>query len=309
MIYYPVIIPTLCRYEHLKNCIESLSQCTGAENTEIYVGLDYPPSEAYREGYEAIKAYLPTVKGFKQVFIFERTENLGAVGNAEDLISVVAKKYDAYIFTEDDNVFSPNFLEFMNQGLEKYADDDRVSSICGYNFPHIKIKKNENIILRPIVAAWGVGRWNAKDFGSKQYRTHEFHLSILRSLSKSLKVLFTNPAELSMLTSMTKKNIIWDDVSRSVYNIINKKYQLSPVISMVRNIGHDGTGEHCNDKVDIYSNQIIDQSKCFKFGGIASFSSLSLKYDIFRCMMPQNFFKFVYVFLSILCRYIIYRMR
>ena len=34
MLYAPVVIPTLCRYEHFKACLESLSLCTGAENTD-----------------------------------------------------------------------------------------------------------------------------------------------------------------------------------------------------------------------------------------------------------------------------------
>lgn len=40
--FAPVIIPTLCRYEHFKECLESLSRCTWAEKTEVYIGLDYP---------------------------------------------------------------------------------------------------------------------------------------------------------------------------------------------------------------------------------------------------------------------------
>lgn len=31
--YAPVIIPTLCRYEKFRNCIETLSKCTGADKT------------------------------------------------------------------------------------------------------------------------------------------------------------------------------------------------------------------------------------------------------------------------------------
>ena len=34
--FAPVLIPTLCRYDHLKRCIESLSACTHAEKTDLY---------------------------------------------------------------------------------------------------------------------------------------------------------------------------------------------------------------------------------------------------------------------------------
>ena len=38
----PVIIPTLCRYDHFKRLMESLNKCTWADKTDVYIGLDYP---------------------------------------------------------------------------------------------------------------------------------------------------------------------------------------------------------------------------------------------------------------------------
>ena len=58
MIYAPVIIPTLCRYEHFVRCVESLRKNTWAQYTDVYIGLDYPAKESHREGYEKIKDYL-----------------------------------------------------------------------------------------------------------------------------------------------------------------------------------------------------------------------------------------------------------
>lgn len=42
--YAPVIIPTLNRYVHLKRCVDSLAKCTHAPDTELIIGLDYPPT-------------------------------------------------------------------------------------------------------------------------------------------------------------------------------------------------------------------------------------------------------------------------
>lgn len=60
MVYYPICIPTLCRYEKFKECIESLAHNTIASKTDLIIGLDFPPSEKYREGYEKIKEYIPS---------------------------------------------------------------------------------------------------------------------------------------------------------------------------------------------------------------------------------------------------------
>ena len=119
-IYAPVVIPTLCRYKHLKNCITSLASCEHAAETILFVALDYPAFDKHRDGYERIREYLPTVSGFKDVVIIEREHNLGAVENMRNLIDVVFSKYDKLIFSEDDNVFAPGFLDFVNKALVKF---------------------------------------------------------------------------------------------------------------------------------------------------------------------------------------------
>ena len=53
--YSPIIIPTLNRFTHFKNCVESLAACTNADKTELIIGLDYPPSEKYVDGWIKIK--------------------------------------------------------------------------------------------------------------------------------------------------------------------------------------------------------------------------------------------------------------
>ena len=49
--YAPVVIPTLCRYEHLKNCLESLARCTYSHETDVYLCLDFPAKESHKRGY------------------------------------------------------------------------------------------------------------------------------------------------------------------------------------------------------------------------------------------------------------------
>ena len=73
----PIIIPTLCRYEHFKDCVESLKCCPEASQTELFVGLDYPAKEEHVPGWEKIGRYLDTLSGFRQIHVFRHTTNLG----------------------------------------------------------------------------------------------------------------------------------------------------------------------------------------------------------------------------------------
>ena len=106
MIYAPVLITTLNRYEHFKETITSLSQCTGADMTDLYIALDYPPTPFYEDGYRKIVEYLPTISGFKSVNIIKREKNYGMGKNFHDALhQVIFTKYDRFIFSEDDNLF------------------------------------------------------------------------------------------------------------------------------------------------------------------------------------------------------------
>ena len=185
MICAPVIIPTLCRYEHFKRCIESLSHCTNAEHTEVYVGLDYPAKETHWDGYNKIRDYLAHCGdlGFKKIIVIKRDRNygIGENGNYDTLRRFILTKYDTYISTEDDNIFAPCFLDFMNKSLIFYKNDPKISSVSGYLQYHIKYSSEGNgVYLTPFVTAWGMGHWKHKEMDLCQ--RNEFAIQLFKSI-------------------------------------------------------------------------------------------------------------------------------
>ena len=163
MIYAPILIPTLNRYEHLPRCISSLQRNEGAENTELYISVDYPPSHEYEEGYNRICDYLKRgIRGFKKTDIVYHNNNLGSVKNADLMISRLRGRFDRYIFIEDDIEVAPNFLEYMNKGLELFENDERVFSICSTGAAQEQ-HGDYNVVLSRNFSAWGVGHWFKKD--------------------------------------------------------------------------------------------------------------------------------------------------
>ena len=57
-LYAPIIIPTCNRVEHLKRCLESIKRNPEAKNTDVYISVDYPPTEGYKAGHQAVVDYL-----------------------------------------------------------------------------------------------------------------------------------------------------------------------------------------------------------------------------------------------------------
>ena len=298
---YPVLIATLHRYEHFVRCVESLQRNPLAKETELIIGVDYPPSEKYLEGNHRIKKYIHTIKGFGKVTIFERDTNLGAVRNFASLYQYAYAKYRAIIVTEDDNVFSPNFLYFMNQALRNYEQDERITSVSAYNYPNMYNQNGYNAFLRPVSVEFGIGFWKEKS-DNIIINDLNYYEATLKSVKKSMKIIFTSLAEMRMLLKMVKNGTIWGDVGRSIKNINENKYQLAPSVSLVRNCGYDGSGEHCG-KDEHYTNQIIDTNDQFIFNGVNSPKTLANKWNNFVCMMPRRRFMSVFVYLIYTIKY------
>ena len=162
--YAPVVIPTLNRHKHFKRCLESLEKCSGANQTDVYVGLDFPPSEKYRDGWRKIDNYLHTKEkenGFAKLIVVRREKNFGAYMNLKDLSRKACELCNQYIISEDDNEFAPNFLEYINWGLDYFKNNNNVLYICGYTYPNLDFLSN-NVFLLKRYSGWGYGGWSNK---------------------------------------------------------------------------------------------------------------------------------------------------
>ena len=274
--YAPVIIPTLNRYEHFKRCLESLEKCTGAEYTDVYVALDYPPLDKYVEGWKKIGDYLflkEKNNKFKNLFVIRRERNYGvghANSNASILLKEIKGKYDFYIFSEDDNEFSASFLEYMNACFIRFKDDDRIVKVCGYNFPmQMPEMYKNNFYISKHFCAWGNGSWTKKNKEILKYYTLDALKNIILDDKKYQRLKAIYPRGISLIHSMLKLKKLHGDAIYEIYARMEDKYFVLPVISKVRNYGNDGTGVHSlhmDENVNkVYSEQDIDMADTFEF--------------------------------------------
>lgn len=259
----PVMVTTLCRFEHFRRCIESLSRCTGADETEVFIGVDYPYEESQMDGYNKICAYLQEISGFKEIHVFKRDKNIGQILNSRDLRDRILKLYDRYIVTEDDNEFSPNFLEYMNVCLEKYKNDPKVHCICGYCYKEWNNIDGYEKNAFPIkgFCFWGVGVYPDK---MQEYRDFPNPSKVVESpglvFSLFRKGQFVTIHRI--LLRLARRNASGGDVKRRLFMAANDKYAIFPAVSKVRNLGFDGSGQNCA-VIDSYAQLPIDTSDSF----------------------------------------------
>lgn len=281
MNYYPVIIPTLCRYEHLKRCVDSLAQNTHADKTELIISLDYPAKESHREGYEKILTYIDSIKGFKKVTCLKQDHNVGVWDNLMLLFDYAYTYYDAVIFTEDDNEFSPCFLDYMDKALDKYWKEDKVTGICGYLPIYYGNNYNKEFLTLQS-SSWGWGQWKHKS------QLNDLSLSkliaLLKSKKNALRIFLHSPRTFYQVLDMIEQRAIWEDVYFTCLNILNETYQLRPYKSLVRNWGMDGSGTHCgrNEKtMNIFKSCDLVDSNYVELNDINIKCSFRTKMQIF----------------------------
>lgn len=254
--YAPVLISVLNRDIHFKNCVDSLAQNPLAKETHLYIALDAPFAEKHILGHSKVLEYINCIKGFKEVTLFKREKNMGSSQNQFLAFEEIFKKYDRLIFTEDDNVFSPNFLDFINQGLELFKERKEIFSICGHNYLiDIPTSYKSNYYVWTGFDAWGVGLW--KDKWRKVDFQQENNKNKTPRLNEVLKLNSIAGHYVSALFQLNQYGIIHDDFAICLHLIKNNMYSVFPTISKVRNNGLDGSGENGGIS-GVYMNQAID---------------------------------------------------
>lgn len=268
MKYVPVTIPTLNRRTHLERLIESLKKNPEAEYTDLYISVDFPPEERYREGYEEVKQYVKTIDGFSQIHLYYQDHNLGPGFNRLFLMEQARKNSDTYVFTDDDNEFSQNSLAYINWALEEYKNDPEVYSVCCKADYLLPVKGD--YVKTHAYCPYGAAYWFNKEDEFENYLTD----------SKVHEALFSNHT-IDRINSVSNKmfcyligdllrevpdmrgrtdNITYIDIWENIYCILEDKYNIMPSIPKTRNWGFDGSGVHLFEGFEPKSGTLFDES-------------------------------------------------
>lgn len=297
--YAPVLITTLNRHEKFVECLESLERCVLATETDVYVAVDFPPAERYKPGWKKTLTYLENKccnHSFRSLNIIKRERNYG-IGklnsNYQEALSELRQKYDNYIFSEDDNVFAPNFLLFMNEGLVRFKDDRRICMLSGYNYPFDfpPMYKN-NFYITKNGSPWGMGGWFDRLDDIRKYYDLNFLKSLLRNDVTYKKLKKRRPETIDAILRMLKVNQSHGDACIGCYVAMEDKYWVLPTLSKVQNHGTDGSGAHAtardSEREKYYLNQKLDTADTFEFTNDI-FTYRPVELSLANC--PQKWYK------------------
>ncbi|WP_143896817.1 glycosyltransferase [Tepidimonas sediminis] len=257
----PIVLFVYARPEHTKRTIEALLNNRGSSAHDLIVFSDAPRTPDKIYAVTAVREYLKTVKGFRSVTVHYRVQNLGLANSIITGVKQVLSEHERVIVLEDDMVTSPYFLDYMNEGLDRFAADERVISIHGYVYP-VQQPLPEAFFL-PGADCWGWATWRR---GWRLFNPDgRALLNELRRRGLLEAFDFNGAYSYSrMLEGQIKgKNDSWA-VRWHASAFLAGKLTLYPGRSLVRNIGLDDSGTHCGDDsaLDVsLSPQPIDFTK------------------------------------------------
>ncbi len=256
----PIVLFVYNRPEHLRQTIEALKKNDLANKSELFIFSDGPKNKDAVENVNRVREIIRSIKGFKNVSVIERNDNFGLAQSVITGVTEIVNKYGKVIVLEDDLITHPQFLEFMNRGLDEYEIEHKVFSISGFAFTGDVADDNiEDTYFLRLTSSWSWATW--KDRWA-YFDEHASGWETLKRDAKQAKLFnydgsyaYTQMLESQMAGQIDSWGIRW-------YWSVFKRggLMLCPARSIVRNIGFDGSGIHCPEGENVGN---ICESKIF----------------------------------------------
>ena len=269
----PIILFVYNRPKHTETVLNALKKNTLAKDSLLYVFSDAAKKERDFENVNNVREIINKIDGFKEVIVTEAETNLGCADSIISGVTKVINEHRKVIIIEDDVLTSPNFLEFMNEALDKYENDERICSISGF-VPNEKMadvcKDFVFLTYRNSSQCWATwkNRWNDIDWDMLQWETIKKDRNLWKKLQKGGQ-------DAPYLLKLQTEGFI-DSWAIRFYanNVLKDKLTLFPTKTFVENIGFDGSGTHCgNVKNRKKMLTEIDQKVDFSFPDELDFDS------------------------------------
>jgi hypothetical protein len=254
----PIILFCYNRHDKVIEVIKNLQENYLAKDSELFVFCDGPKSEKDLIEVRKTHEVLDKISGFKNVVIEKRSLNFGLANSVIYGVNKVLEKHQKLIVLEDDIIVSKSFLKFMNEALDFYENDEKLFSICAFNFDSNLYKKRQYLedvfFVKKRGSSWGwatwKNRWQKVNFDITDYE-------IFKNNKAQIKLFNQYGSNLSEMLERHMLNKIDSWFIRVTYHQFrNNLGTIFPVKSLAKNIGFDGLGTHKDNNMSLNEKDI-----------------------------------------------------
>ena len=192
--------------------------------------------------------------------VIERSKNIGLANSIISGVTQLVKEYGKVIVFEDDLITSPYTLQYFNDALKRYQNEERVMHIGAYMYP-LQVSGLPQTFFYRAATSWGWATWD------RAWAQFQPDVNVLMKQFSSERIRqFSIEGTMNFWRQMRHfkagKNNSWA-IRWYASVFLANGLTLNPAHSLVNNIGHDGSGIHSGIN-DIY-NVIINPNPITQF--------------------------------------------
>jgi hypothetical protein len=237
----PIALFVYNRPEHTRRTLNYLQKNLLAEESRLFIFSDGAKTTADEAKVEQVRQLIGNIGGFKSLKVINSKQNLGLANAIIKGVTQLVNEYGKVIVFEDDLLSSPHTLQYFNEALTRYANEDKVMHIGAYMFDLNDKTLPETFFYR-IATSWGWATW-ARAWKDFEPDVDKLIAQFDKARINRFSVDGTGNFWKQMLEFKAGKNNSW--AVRWYASIFLKGgLVLNPSQSLVQNIGHDGTGVH-----------------------------------------------------------------
>lgn len=242
----PIALFVYNRLWHTQRTIAALQKNTLASESDLIIFSDGPKdSPESRESVASLRDYLKSIAGFKSVRLIIREKNYGLGKSIVAGVSEIINEYGCIIVLEDDIVTSRYFLEYLNNGLELYENDEDVISIHSYIYPVKKTLPETYFLKGADCQGWATWKrgWNIFEPDGQKLLNE----LISKKLTREFDFDGSYPYTKMLKNQIAGRNSSWA-IRWYAAAFLNNKFTLYPRESLIYNTGFDGSGTNCGSE-------------------------------------------------------------
>lgn len=250
----PIVLFVYNRLWHTRQTVEALKRNELAYDSELYIFADGPKIDAnaeQRNNIRLVREFIHSIDGFKSIKIIEAPTNKGLANSIIEGVTEIVNKYGKIIVLEDDIVTHPFFLSFMNNTLDIYKEEERVMQISAYMYP-IRHNNLPDTFFYQAASCWGWATWERAWRHFINDPSFLYNEIKKRGLQNILNINNIHNYEEQLVANINGALKTWF-IKWNASIIIANGLTLYPKYTLVKNIGFDGTGEHCNSLISLNS--------------------------------------------------------
>ncbi|MFS1413859.1 hypothetical protein BCU70_21380 [Vibrio sp. 10N.286.49.C2] len=255
----PVVLFVYNRPIHASKTIKALAENYLSSSTKLYIFSDGAKNDTDIDNVINVRDMLlgnNDLDVFESVNITESKCNLGLAESIKNGVSDILKVHDRVIVLEDDLITSNDYLNFMNDALEYYCEDESIGSISGYS-PLAEIESYEFDVYKAIrTSSLGWATWD------KVWKDVDWNKPKVANIVQDVNSSFNSCGTDRWFRLY--RQIVDDANSWSIifgYDQFKKgRNTIYSTKTRVINIGDDGSGVHDSSKA-VYNTNMVKESR------------------------------------------------